>query len=127
MTIAVALDRLRDEIEHFGPAGYLLTVAADGRAHCVSVAVKWTGDRLVMSAGTRTLANARARPLVSLLWAPHEPGGYNLIVDGNADVDAPTNSVSVTPTNAVLHRNAAAPDTSSSCGSDCLPLTDVAS
>ena len=124
MTIAVALDRLREEIERFGPSGYLLTVAADGRAHCVSVVVNWSGDALVMSAGNRSLANASARPLVSLLWAPYEPSGYNLIIDADAIADAASNSITVTPTNAVLHRNAVAPsEDPSSCGSDCVPLT----
>src|ERR1700675_3120354 len=109
MSIAVALDRLREEIERFGPSGYLLTVTADGRAHCVSVVVSWRGDDLVMNAGNRSLANAAARPQVSLLWAPYEPGGYNLIVDADAVADSATNSIVVAPTNAVLHRSALEP------------------
>lgn len=125
MSVPVALDRLRDEAGRFGPRPYLLTVSADGRAHAVSVAVAWDGDELVMAAGRRTVANAADRPHVSLLWPPHEPDGYSLIVDGEAHVSAGPDGagVAVTPTTAVLHRSAPNPGAgASACGSDCIPL-----
>ena len=124
MTIAVALDRLREEIERFGPAAYLMTAGEDSRPHCVSVAVDWQGDALVVEAGNRTLRNAEARPLASLLWPPYESDGYSLIVDVVARAGRAANSVGLEPTNAVLHRNAPAPGAGpSSCGNDCVPLT----
>jgi hypothetical protein len=63
---------------------------------------------------------------VSLVWTPHQLGGYTLIVDGAADVTAGVDGaqVFVTPTKAVLHR-AAAPDASpaeGACASDCVSL-----
>ncbi len=66
----------------FGPTPYLLTVGDDQRAHATAVTVEWQDDELVMSVGARSARNATARPEVSLLWPPFEPGGYSLISDG---------------------------------------------
>lgn len=123
MTVPVALDQLRDEVERFGAAAFLLTVSDDGRPHAVSAVLAWAGSELSAVAGRRTSANATARPMVTLLWPPHEPGGYNLIVDGDATVAGDT--IIVAPTKAVLHRSAPAPadgPAASTCGSDCIPL-----
>jgi hypothetical protein len=127
MSIPVTLEKLRDEIAGFtSTATYLLTVSADGRPHSVAVAPEWRGDELVMGAGRTTVGNAAARPDVSLVWAPGEAGGYSLIVD--ATVTATTvgdgdSSLTVQPTNAVLHRPAASPDaTRPGCTSDCIPI-----
>jgi hypothetical protein len=43
-------------------------------------------DRLAIEAGKRTVANAAARPNVSLL-APGPDGDYSLIIDGTATVE----------------------------------------
>lgn len=125
MSIPVALEKLRAEVDRFGVTPYLLTVGDDGRPHSVSVAIEWGGDALVATAGKRTLANAAARPLVSLLWAPIEPGGYSLIADGEARVRGAGEAarVVVRPTRGVLHRPAAAPATAApGCSADCVPL-----
>jgi hypothetical protein len=125
VSIPVALEKLRAEALRFGATPYLLTVSDDGRPHSVSVAVSWEGDSLVAKSGKRSTANVAARPLVSLLWAPTEPGGYSLIVDGEgaacgAGEDA---RVLVRPTRGVLHRPAAAPAASEAgCSADCVPL-----
>lgn len=97
------LDELRDRIAEFDTDAYLLTVRDDGRAHSVAVPVRWEGDELVVPAGNTTLANARARTLVALLWPPAERGGYSLIVDANAAV-GDGNEIKLRPTRAVLHR-----------------------
>ncbi len=125
MSIPVGLEALRAEVERFGSTPYLLTVGDDGRPHSVSVAIGWEGDALVAEAGRRTLANAAARPRVSLLFAPIEPGGYSLIVDGDAGLrgEGADARVVVRPTRGVLHRPAAAPAASGSgCSADCVPL-----
>ena len=129
MSIPVELAELSDALQGLERAPYLLTVGDDGRAHCVAVAWRWHDDELELEPGNRTLANASARPLVSLVWPPDEVGGYSLIVD--ADVTHTTRSESgdnvlrVRPTRAVLHRPATqaspAPD---GCGADCVPLLD---
>ena len=75
MSISVELDALRDAIADTDRAPYLLTVADDGRPHSVAVTWEWRGDELAMPVGNRTLANARARELVSLLWPPRRPTG----------------------------------------------------
>jgi hypothetical protein len=122
VSVPVSLDRLRDEVEVFGASAYALTSGADGRPHAVLAAVGWNGERLALPAGGRTAANAGERPHVALLWPPAEPGGYSLIVDGDAEVA--DGRLLVAPTKAVLHRPAR-PDTepaAGACGSDCVPL-----
>jgi hypothetical protein len=131
MSIAVDLEQLRATIDTMARAPYLLTVADDGRAHSVAVAWTWHDDDLDCAVGNRTLANARSRPDVSLLWAPNDVDGYSLIVDatvlataGSGDGD---NVVRLQPTRAVLHRPA--PDgatLASGCGADCVPLVRTA-
>ncbi len=78
MSVPVTIDRLRTEIGTFQSAPYLLTVSEDARPHAVSVVVSWRDDELVMGAGNRSMANAVARPDVSLLWPSNEPGGFRL-------------------------------------------------
>ena len=117
MSVAVALDRLREEVDRYGASPFLLTVTDDARPHAVSVTVAWDGDDLVAGAGRSTAANAAARPTISLLWPPIEPAGYSLIVDGTAVVV--DQQVRVRPDKAVLHRSAPSPDPLSSCTSDC--------
>lgn len=125
MSIPVALEKLRVEAERYGATPYLLTVSDDGRPHSVSVAASWRGGALVAKTGKRTAANAASRRLVSLLWAPLEPGGYSLIVDGDASVegDGEELRVVVRPTRGVLHRPAAAPTAvPDGCSADCKPI-----
>jgi hypothetical protein len=125
MSIAVDLENLGDAIDATDRAPYLLTVSDDGRPHSVSVDWRWDSDQLALSVGNRTLANARARALVTLLWPPSDRGGYSLIVDcavaraeGTGGGD---NTIRVRPTRAVLHRPAAGP-TEAACEADCVPL-----
>jgi hypothetical protein len=115
VSISVELDRLREEVERFGLAPYLLTVSDDGRPHATSVGVRWDGDRLVAGVGRRSAANALERPDVSLLWPPFEGGGFSLIVDGHGDVSG--EEVTVTVERAILHRQRA-----DGPGSDCVRL-----
>ena len=127
MSVQVALERLRTEIESFARDPYVVTVSDDDRPHCVAVAVSWDADELVMGAGNRTLANAAARPSVSLLWAPTVAGGYSLIVDATVTATSGSgqgdNSLTVRPTRAVLHRPATDEEsTASACGADCVPV-----
>lgn len=105
MSIPVPLEQLVTVLDEYGSAAYLLTTGADGRPRAVSVLVRLAGGELVMAAGTRTIGNARAEPLVGLLWPPPEPGAHTLIVDGEARVTGAAEVV-VRPTWAVLHRPA---------------------
>jgi hypothetical protein len=131
VSIAVDLEQLRTTIATMERAPYLLTVSDDGRAHSVTVAWEWHDDDLDCAVGNRTLANARSRPDVSLLWAPNDADGYSLIVDATVIATAGTgegdNVVRVQPTRAVLHRPA--PDgtaLATGCGADCVPLVRAA-
>ena len=124
MSIPVALSALRAAIEERGGSAYVLTVSDDGRPHAVHVPVRWEGDVLAADVGARSAANAAARPAVSLLYPVRTDGDYSLIVDGTAAVasgeDGPL--LLVTPTKAVLHRPTTAPDPTSPCAADCVPL-----
>jgi hypothetical protein len=125
MSIPVSLEKLRAEVERYGATPFLLTVSDDARPHSVSVAVSWDGDALVMNPGKRTRANVAARPRVSLLWAPIEPGGYSLIVDADGAVrgDGEDARVLAHPTRGVLHRPAASPAAiPEGCTADCKPV-----
>jgi len=124
MSIPVPLERLRAALAERGDKAYLLTVSDDARPHAVHGAVRWEGDRMAIDAGKRTVANAAARPNVSLLCPGPVAGDYSLIVDGTATVEpaAGGQRVLITPTKGVLHRPAAAPDPVSACSADCVPL-----
>lgn len=107
----MALEDLGDEIRRRGRAGYLITVSADGRPHTVSVNARWEDGTIVTAPGNRTVANAAARPLVTLLWPPIDDDGLTLLVDGAVvsavAPDDGDNRVAIRPSGAVLHRAAA--------------------
>ena len=121
MSVAVALDKIREEIDNFGPTTYLLTVTGDQRPHAVSVAVSVSeqGDALVVQVGKGTASNAASRPDVTLLWPPPAPGDFSLIVDGSAAVDG--DRITITPSKAVKHRAAVSAD--GEYQSDCVTVT----
>lgn len=126
MSVKVDLGELGQHVARH-PFAYLLTVGEDLRAHAVAVTPTLEdGGLLVTGLGRRTSANVAARPDVSLVWPPHEPGGYSLIVDGRATVIDET--ARVEPSHAVLHRpadHAAGPGAAAGatgCGNDCVPL-----
>jgi hypothetical protein len=119
----VLLNGLREQTTQFGPSAYVITVTGDGRPHVVSVVVDWSDDRLVFGAGRSTLANAAERPEIALFWAPIEPGGYSLIVDGRAERDQPgSDRIRLQPSKAILHRSAVAPTTTDGQVSDCVAV-----
>jgi hypothetical protein len=124
MNVQVALARLRSAVTERGAGAYVLTVTGDGRPHSVHTDVRWDGDGLVADAGEQTAANAAARPQVSVLYPLRDPGDYSLIVDGTVVVESSERGhrLRVTPTRAVLHRNAPPPDPMSSCTADCVPI-----
>lgn len=122
MSIPVEIDDLARSLLDYRWA-YVLTVGDDERAHIVATTPGWDGDALTMTAGRRTSANAATRSSISLCYPPAEPGGYSLIVDGEATVD--DQHIRFTPSGAVLHRPASegSPGSSTGCTSDCAPIT----
>ena len=109
VSVLMAMERLRKQISRRGNVAFLITVGTDGRPHSVSVEVSWLDDELVMGAGNVSLANAKERPLVSLLWPTKQSKSYSLIVNGTVTSATGTgtgdNRITVTPTRAVLHRS----------------------
>ena len=116
--LAAALDDYR--------FAYLVTVDDDFRVHTVTVEPELRERVMdVGQIGGRTRKNVESRSAVTLLWAPSEPGGYSLIVDGVAEVadsDDETATLRVVPTRALLHRNADpnSPGTAAGCLHDCV-------
>jgi hypothetical protein len=123
------VQRLQEAIAERGSRGYLLTVSDGGTPHAVHTAVRWEDGAIVADVGKRTAANAAARPVVSVLFPVRGDRDYSLIVDGTADVSSRDGAsrLAITPTKAVLHRPAAAPDPASACAADCVPLLPGAS
>jgi hypothetical protein len=122
--LAAALDGYR--------FAYLVTVDDDYRVHTVTVEPELREQIMdVGLIGGRTRRNVQRRSAVTLLWPPSEPGGYSLIVDGQAqivpvaDSDEDTTALQVVPTRALLHRNAdpTTPGSATGCLHDCVVFT----
>jgi hypothetical protein len=117
MSVPVELSDLARQIDEMGVVTHVVTVNEDGSPHVVSTSARWDGDRLVVAAGDHTTSNARARPVVCMLW-PAAPGaGYSLIVDGVAEsLEAHgSQELAISPTRAVLHRSPEGDPSSPSC------------
>lgn len=116
---------LADALADF-PYAYLITVGDDYRSHTVTVEPELRGQILdVGLIGGRTQQNLARRRDVTLLWPPAEPGGYSLIVDGEAAVSPDDRAgdvvaLTVTPTRALLHRDADSPEAAKGCLHDCV-------
>jgi hypothetical protein len=109
----VSLERLREQVDAFGPRPFLVTVG-EGAAHVVSVEVAFDDDSFVVPAGRTSRQNAADHPSVTLLWPPTDGGPYSLIVDGTAEAGDGEQLV-VRPGRAVLHRMAGADGDLPSC------------
>lgn len=84
MSVRVELEKLLDVATGMGTVPMLLTVDPDGRPRASAVSIDWDGVTARVRAGRKSVANAGARPLVSLLW-PAPPGErFALLVDGEA-------------------------------------------
>jgi hypothetical protein len=125
MSGKVDLEQLEQTLRDYGSA-YLLTVTDDQHPHAVAVTptLREGTLRITDGLGRRTRTNLEARPDVTLLWPPREPGGYTLICDGRVSVDGDT--AQLVPSHAVLHRPAdhGAPS-GSACGNDCIPVAEA--
>jgi hypothetical protein len=124
VSIPVPLRNLGGAVAERG-AAFVLTVSDRGTPHVVHAEVIRSGGALIAVVGAGTAHNASDRPQVSLLYPCRRPDDYSLIVDAVATVAATADGfrLHLTPTRAVLHRSAPAPDPAvSSCGSDCIPL-----
>lgn len=109
---------------------YLVTVDDGYRVHTVTVEPELRDT--VMDVGLirgKTRKNVENRSDVTLLWPPSEPGGYSLIVDGQARVAGSgddTVQLEVVPTRALLHRNADpnTPGSAKGCLHDCVVFSE---
>ncbi len=121
----VDFERLAAALPNY-PFAYLITVDDGYRVHTVTVEPQLREATLdVGLIGGRTRENLAHRADVTLLWPPTEPGGYSLIVDGEAEVtDRAGDAVrlGVVPTRALLHRDADpdSPGAAKGCLHDCV-------
>jgi hypothetical protein len=120
-----SLDGLRREVDRVGPVAYLLTVTPNGAPHAVSVRIGWEDDLLVLSPGSKSLANAAVQPHVTLLWPPAEWGYYSLILDAVVVSTSGTghgdNRTTLRPRRAVLHPTVTT-TTGDRIGPGCVPI-----
>jgi hypothetical protein len=101
----VALDDLAVTIGDYDFA-YVPTVSDDQRPHLVAIRpVVLESGELEVPVGRTTIANAAARPQITLVFPPVEDGGFSLVVDALASGDG-SGSLRLRPTWAVLHRPA---------------------
>ena len=126
MSIPVEPAGIGDQMEQFGTTAYVLTVRDDATPHIAHLDMRLDGDVLRCGASRSAASNVAQRPNISVLWPPHEPGGYSMIVDAAArTVDGAEGlELELRPTSGVLHRPAtpATPPTNPNCASDCAPL-----
>ena len=115
MSVDVALNELAERIAEYGPTAFVVTVNADGAPHVTSVSVTYGAGVVTTGAGRRTTENVQSRSAVTLLWSAVGGGDYSLLVDGRAVVDADAETLTITPTAAVLHRLASAQGDGPSC------------
>ena len=104
MSVPVDVGALHAELARFGDVAFLVTARPGARPHIVSVRVVLADGVLTMRAGRSSRANAAAAPDVALCWPGPVDEGYCLLVDGIAVADDPAETVTVTPTGAILHR-----------------------
>jgi hypothetical protein len=109
MTERVELDKLLAVASGFGTVPMLLTTDGDGRPRASAVSVTWDGARARVRAGRKSVANAAARSLVSLLW-PAPPGErFALLVDAAVTATEPDEDprtggyVTVEASSGILH------------------------
>lgn len=115
---------LVEALEEYGSEAYLLTVSPD-EPHTSYVDVALEGDAISCVIGGTALKNVSERPNVTLMWPPLVRGGYNVIVNGVAEVlNGAAGEANVRITKSVLHRPGERPEgVPGVCPSDCRQLT----
>lgn len=102
MSIPVAVDDLASMMSNFG-AGYLLSTSHDRRVKAVTVEpLVADGVLTIRGPGRGSLANVATNAQVTVLFAPPQPRGFTLLVDGQATAHG--EDLTVTVSTAVLHR-----------------------
>lgn len=104
MSTTVDLTELPAAVADRGPAAFLVTTGEE-RPHVVAVVVDVVDGALEVGAGRRTVANAAARPEVTLLWPADAAHPANsLLIDGTASPADQGERLRIAPSAAVLHR-----------------------
>lgn len=124
MNPEVKADELARVIADYDLA-HLISIGDNSLPRVVPVhPVPHSGRLHVTAPGSHTRDNVAARPAVSLVWAPRDPTGYSLIVDGLGTLD--NDRLVIALTRAILHRVAepGQVSTAGGCGNDCrtIPL-----
>tara|TARA_B100000686_G_scaffold348615_1_gene440082 strand:- start:3252 stop:3623 length:372 start_codon:yes stop_codon:yes gene_type:complete len=123
MSVPVEKEDLIQTIQTFGPSAYLITSAVDDHPHVTHLGFTIVEQSLRVQLGKRSTKNVQKCPFVTILWPPHEQGGYNLIVDGTITrTDDEPDEWEVIFQSAILHRPAKSASAGDDCGSDCKPI-----
>lgn len=136
VSVPVDVAKFAEQINLYGTAGYVLSVRDDHTPHIAHVTFTLANGELRCGASRSAAANVASRSRISLLWPPTEPGGYSMIVDGDARIEG--DELVVVPVSGVLHRPAQpnggpngashaepteASSSSGACQSDCAPIS----
>jgi hypothetical protein len=105
VSIPVTIEGIGDALVDYA-WGYLTTVGDDQRSHSLAVPTVFRDGVFVIDPGKSARRNVASRPLVSLVFPHPAPGGFSLIIDGEAELQGDT--LVVRPSNAILHRPAIA-------------------
>ncbi|WP_019926766.1 pyridoxamine 5'-phosphate oxidase family protein [Nocardia sp. BMG111209] len=101
---------------------YLITTNPDAQPHVVGAVVVPDGYALrIDHTGPTTRRNIDVNPAVTLLCPPPRAGARSLIIDGKAEYHGDT--VTVTPTAAILHRDNPLRPPGQRCGDECRRLS----
>ena len=121
MSIPVDPTKLGEELEKFGHSAFLLTVRDDDTPHVAHMTFRLQQGDLYCPISKTAARNVQVRPNVVVLWPPHEPNGYSMILDAECRLHG--EELMLIPKSGVLHRPAA-PEASGEldCGNDCAPL-----
>lgn len=121
----MSIRTLAEAVSHYGSEAYLLTVAKDG-PHTSNVIIELGESGISCNVSNSAARNIAGVPNVSLFWPPTEPGGYALIVNGQAagkPLSTSGTRVEITLMKSVLHRPGPKPaDSDGPCASDCRRL-----
>lgn len=127
MSIPVDLAALAEALSRHD-VSYLLTSGQE-RPHVAEIFPELVDGVLVIAEPGRTARRVVGdHPAVTVLLPPGSRGGYTLLIDGTASLDA-DGALHISPSHAVLHRAAAhgrqegdGAAAESACGNDCRPL-----
>jgi len=116
MSHAVDPENLAETAKPYGATPFLLYSSADGSArvnHVVATVETGPAVARIQGFGRGVAKRVDDGAPLSLLWPPHEAGGFSLIADGSGAISG--DELTITISAAVLHRPAPTNGGEASC------------